>query len=80
MERGGDAAANLRRFYGYLRSEMLRAQFAQNPDVLERASSLVLQVREAWQQVDSRTASEASLQPQLDTPPTPSAIELDCRA
>ncbi len=57
-ERGGQAAVNLRRFYGYLREEMLRAQFTQEASLLERASALVLDVRGAWQEVDMRVAGQ----------------------
>lgn len=63
MELGGDTAIQLRRFYGFLRSEMLRAQFAQDPVILECSASIVLEVREAWQQVSTRV-NPASDMPQ----------------
>lgn len=73
-EHGGPTAQHLRRFYEHLRKEMLRAQFALDAQILARASSLILDVREAWQQVDMRadtptpshvtyTATEASSHP-----------------
>ena len=55
-ERGGRTASRLRHFYGFLREEMLRAQFAQDPSVLLRLCTHLLDVREAWQEVDTRTA------------------------
>jgi flagellar protein FliS len=55
IERGGQTAINLRCFYGHIRQEMLRAQFTQDPSILERASALLLDVRGAWQEVDMRS-------------------------
>lgn len=63
-ENGGVTATQLRRFYEYLRKEMLRAQFALDSEILRRAAYLLLDVREAWEQVESR----ADL---LDQPSTP---------
>ena len=57
-ERGGQAAVNLRRFYSHIREEMLRAQFTQEAFLLERASTLVVDVRGAWQEVDMRVAAQ----------------------
>ena len=54
-ERGGQTAVNLLRFYTYLREQMLRAQFTQDPSVLSRLCTYVLNVREAWQTVDMKT-------------------------
>ncbi len=58
MERGGQTAINLRRFYAYARQEMLRAQFTCNPALIENVSGLLLEVRGAWQEVDTRSAVE----------------------
>ncbi len=55
LEHGGQTALNLQRFYNHIRQEMLRAQFAQDPSVLESAAELVLDIRSAWQEVDSRS-------------------------
>lgn len=54
-ENGGATARQLRRFYEHLRREMLRAQFALDPSILSRAAGLLLEVREAWLQVEART-------------------------
>lgn len=51
---GGTPAANLLRFYEHLRRRMLAAQFRQDPAILEVDIRLILEVRAAWQQVDSR--------------------------
>ena len=79
-ERGGRTASNLRHFYGFLREEMLRAQFTQDTAVLLKLCTHLLEVREAWQEVDTRPImAPASV---LDNPET--AIEdrapLDCQA
>ena len=77
-ERGGNTAIHLRRFYNHLREEMLRAQFVQNYALLERACGLLLEVRGAWQEVDTRGA--------LLTPESPTSgetaerVAIDCRA
>lgn len=58
MEHGGQTAIHLRRFYSFLRDEMLRAQFEQDSSVLENASTLLLGVRGAWQEVDLRATAQ----------------------
>ena len=63
MERGGQTAINLRRFYAYARQEMLRAQFTCDPALIENVSGLLLEVREAWQEVDTRSAAEFNRAP-----------------
>lgn len=56
-ERGGPTAAHLQRFYAHLRQQMLRAQFEQDPAVLDAARTLVLDVRGAWQELNLRSAN-----------------------
>ena len=58
-ERGGLTAVHLQQFYEHLRREMLRAQFAQDASILEQAHTLLLDVRGAWQEVDSRSSGTA---------------------
>ncbi len=53
MENGGDTAVNLRRFYKHLRGQMLSAQFKLSSEVLKDLIRIVLEVRQAWQQIDS---------------------------
>ena len=50
-EHGGQTAAHLRRFYAYLRAQMLSAQFQQEHLILVRLCSYVLDVRGAWQEL-----------------------------
>ena len=60
LQHGGQTALNLQRFYNHIRQEMLRAQFTQDPSVLERANELLLDVRGAWQEVDVRSTYEVN--------------------
>ena len=53
MNNGGEAAINLHRFYTHVRGQMLAAQFKLDPSILRTQTRIVLEVREAWQQVDS---------------------------
>jgi flagellar secretion chaperone FliS len=53
INNGGEAAINLHRFYRHVRSQMLAAQFKLDPSILRTQIEIVLEVREAWQQVDS---------------------------
>ncbi len=78
LERGGSAAANLQTFYRHLRSEMLRAQFKQDTAILEHLATLVLDVREAWQQLDQResqTGQSEDVAPSM-TEQTSSSVDL----
>ncbi len=52
MKNGGEAALNIRRFYMHVRGQMLDAQFKLKPEVLRNQVRIVLEVREAWEQVD----------------------------
>ncbi len=62
LERGGQTALNLQRFYEYMRQQMLRAQFAQDASILERACTVLLDVRGAWQQVDTRSPASSDVE------------------
>ncbi len=56
MNTGGEAAVNLSRFYTHVRGQMLAAQFKLDSSILRTQIRIVLEVREAWQQVDSAPA------------------------
>ena len=56
MENGGTAAQRLAQFYGYLRRQMLSAQFDCNEKLLEQQIALILDVQNAWRQVDTAAA------------------------
>ena len=53
MENGGETAVKIRRFYAHVRKQMLSAQFKLSAAILRKQIEIVLEVREAWQQLDS---------------------------
>jgi len=53
MNNGGDTAVSIRRFYTHVRGQMLAAQFKLSPAILHDQVRIVLDIRQAWQQVDS---------------------------
>ena len=52
MEKGGEAARNLSRFYSVMRAKLLEAHFKGSTEIFRRQIELLLDVRGAWQQVD----------------------------
>ncbi|MGI4828074.1 MAG: flagellar export chaperone FliS [Janthinobacterium lividum] len=61
MKNGGETAVMVRRFYAYLRGQMLAAQFKLSAEILRTQIQSVLDVRQAWHQIDG-TSSENSPQ------------------
>ena len=57
MERGGETAVKNRRFYNLLRGQMLTAQFKLSSETLKKQIGLILEVRQAWQQIDDALPS-----------------------
>jgi len=51
-ENGGEAAKHFSAFYSALRCKIFEAQLKGSPDILKQQIELVLDVRQAWQQVD----------------------------
>ncbi len=51
-ENGGETGKHLAAFYSTLRAKILEAQVKANPEILRQQIELVLDVRQAWQQVD----------------------------
>ncbi|MGA8153899.1 MAG: flagellar export chaperone FliS [Terriglobales bacterium] len=60
MENGGEAAVNFARFYSAVRSAMMEAHLKVSPEILVRQIGLLLDVRQAWQQVDNPNLTAAS--------------------
>lgn len=52
MEHGGEVARNLDRFYNVLRARLLQAQFQGSAEVLRPQLDSLLQLREAWLEVE----------------------------
>ena len=63
LENGGATAASVRRFYTHTRGQMLKAQFTLSAPLLWSQVQGVLEVRQAWHQLDSAPA-EAGLSQQ----------------
>lgn len=59
MDKGGETAKQISRFYGHIRGQLLLAQFKLSSSTLKQQIQIVLEVREAWQQLDS-SATEGS--------------------
>ena len=53
MTNGGETAVKIQRFYAHVRGQVLMAQFKLSPEMLHKQIEIVLEVREAWQQLDS---------------------------
>ncbi len=52
MKNGGEAAVKIRRFYSHVRGQMLTAQFKLSAEILRDQIRIVMEVRQAWEQVD----------------------------
>jgi flagellar protein FliS len=57
MERGGDVARNLARFYSLVRAGLSEAQVKQSARILEQQISQLAIVHEAWLEVERATAA-----------------------
>ena len=52
VKNGGEKALQIRRFYNHLRKQMMAAQFKLESAILHAQVIAILEVRDAWQQVD----------------------------
>lgn len=71
MERGGEVARNLDRFYDLLRADLLRAQIQSSSSTLQRQLGNLLTLREAWLEVERIESGAAVASPQTPAPPAP---------
>ncbi len=65
MDKGGESAQALSRFYAYLRATMMQASVAQSAALLDTQIDTILQIRSAWHKLD--TVPQGS----PETPPVP---------
>src|SRR5208337_3961351 len=75
MERGGEVARNLAKFYALLRAGLTEAQVKQSARILEQQISQLVEVHEAWLEVgagDSKTHPPPPGPPSDPPPPPPS--------
>ena len=80
---GGDCAQNLAHFYEHLRQRILIAQFRKSAPVLEAEVQNILEVRAAWQQVDSRAQQPSTndlLNTEVTTNPQTNRPSFSCSA
>jgi|SRR5579863_2558756 flagellar secretion chaperone FliS len=75
LEQGGDVARNLERFYIMLRAALVETQFRQSTFQLDQQISLLMQVHEAWCQVEPRNAAVPPV-PQSNPAEAPAETDL----
>lgn len=63
MENGGETASKIKRFYVHVRGQLLIAQFKLSSAILRKQIEIVLDVREAWQQLDGAATEERKVTP-----------------
>jgi flagellar protein FliS len=73
FELGGDVAPHLERFYTMVRANLLEAQFQSSKEILDEQLMLLLDLRDAWIEVDHATAPPAKVP--TSTEPAPSGSE-----
>jgi flagellar protein FliS len=73
MDKGGDSAKSLSQFYAYLRATMMQASVTQSATLLDTQIDTILQVRSAWQKLDTAPQGPTEAPPfaPQTTPPTP---------
>ncbi len=60
MKNGGKTAVHFSRFYAAVRAAMMEAHVKVSPEILVRQIGLLLDVRQAWQQVDRPNVGAAA--------------------
>jgi len=63
MERGGAVARNLARFYAMVRGALVEAQVRQSAATVEQQIFLLMQVHEAWCEVERTNTTHPASQP-----------------
>ncbi len=59
MERGGEVAANLDRYYGLVRSQLLQAELKNSSQIVQDILSQFLSLHQAWLEVERATSATA---------------------
>jgi flagellar secretion chaperone FliS len=62
-ENGGQAAQTFSAFYSAARAKLLEAHIKVSPEMVRRQIDLLLQVRQAWQQVDEPNVVSTKISP-----------------
>lgn len=63
FENGGQAAQQLKRFYTYLRGQVLEANFKADAEQLRTQVGIVLDVRRAWQELEGQSQHQEAAMP-----------------
>ena len=58
MEQGGKISANLFNIYAYLKKQLLEANIAKDSKILKEASSMLQELREAWDKAETKVTSQ----------------------
>jgi flagellar protein FliS len=75
LEAGGAVARNLERFYNMVRTRLLQAQMHGSKDVLDEQIPLLLELRDAWTEVDRAESAHADRVPPHPGVEMPAALE-----
>ena len=67
-ENGGEAAENLSKFYAVMRGRIFEAHTKVSAEILKEQVALLLDVRQAWQQVDPTAPNSAAAPAANPTP------------
>jgi flagellar secretion chaperone FliS len=59
FDKGGDVARHLDRFYSMIRGKMLEAQMKCSRDIFQELTTLMMDMRRAWKQVEEQAAPQA---------------------
>ena len=78
VEEGGEVAKNLNRYYHNLRASLFDAQVRVSPDILSKQIQILLELREAWVQVE-RSQQAPAEQAQAAAPVVESSPEKTLR-
>jgi flagellar protein FliS len=78
MDKGGDSAKSLSQFYAYLRATMMQASVTQSATLLDTQIDTILQVRSAWQKLDTAPQGPPEAPP-LAPQTTPSSLMPEAR-
>jgi flagellar secretion chaperone FliS len=71
MHGGGEVALNLQRFYTAVRAGLIDAQCKQSAAILEQQIALLVEVLDAWLEVERATTAAEQQQPATEKQPGP---------
>jgi len=74
-EAGGEVARNLEHFYNMVRRRLLEAQMRASKEVLDEQIPLLLELRDAWAEVDRSEAVRSDPAPAPSKPETTSSVD-----